>query len=451
MALGAPIAGWLADRSSSRRTPLLTGLALAFAATMIFYVARAPWALLVARVFQGFSAIVIYTAGLALVADTVPADEVGTWMGFVLSGMNGGALIAPFLAGAIYDRAGYYTVFGVCLGIVGFDFILRLTIIEKSTACRWLDAPAENGRASPLADDEHTETKPLLSNDSGSGASSGTVISERVQGNCSTPDTDETPSLLHTPQKSRQSWFAREFPAMMTLLCSRRILAAVYGCFTHTLLISSFDAVLALCVKRTFLLSPTGAGLIFLAITIPSTLGAFIGALSDRIGTRAVALFGFALTVPSLACLGVVTDRSTGHQAALIVLVVANGELSTAFGSEPLLIQLSGIGLNFILTRLAADMFDEVEVLAEQNPGTFGNKGAYAQAYSLFDAALGLATVVGPGWSGLVYESTNWQITAGTMAILYALGGAPVFCFTGRTASKKQKGKGKLVTGAAEP
>lgn len=73
------IAGWFADRSSSRQVPLLVGLALAFTATLVFCFARTPWLLVVARAFQGFSASIIYTAGLALIADTVPANEVGSW------------------------------------------------------------------------------------------------------------------------------------------------------------------------------------------------------------------------------------------------------------------------------------------------------------------------------------------------------------------------------------
>lgn len=77
--LEAAIAGWLADRSSSRRAPLLAGLALAFVATVISCVARAPWQLIIARALQGFSASVVYTAGLALIADTVRAEEVGSW------------------------------------------------------------------------------------------------------------------------------------------------------------------------------------------------------------------------------------------------------------------------------------------------------------------------------------------------------------------------------------
>lgn len=73
------IAGWAADHSSTRQATLLTGLALAFAATLVFCFARAPWVLVIARMFQGFSASIIYTAGLALIADTVPASEVGSW------------------------------------------------------------------------------------------------------------------------------------------------------------------------------------------------------------------------------------------------------------------------------------------------------------------------------------------------------------------------------------
>ena len=84
-------------------------------------------------------------------------------------------------------------------------------------------------------------------------------------------------------------------------------------------------------------------------------------------------------------------------------------------------------------------MFDEVESLAQQHPDTFGKKGAYAQAYSLFDAALGFATVVGPGWSGLLFEKTNWQITAGTLAVICAIGGVPVFCYTGRGVKRDGK------------
>lgn len=91
-----------------------------------------------------------------------------------------------------------------------------------------------------------------------------------------------------------------------------------------------------------------------------------------------------------------------------------------------------------MLAPLAADMFYEVELLAEKHAGTFGRAGAYAQAYSLFDAALGFATVVGPGWTGFIYEETNWQITSATLALFCALGSVQVFRFTGRLKKRRR-------------
>ena len=83
-------------------------------------------------------------------------------------------------------------------------------------------------------------------------------------------------------------------------------------------------------------------------------------------------------------------------------------------------------------------MFDEVQDLVEEHPSNFGPKGAFAQAYSLFDAALGVATVVGPGLSGALLQYTSWQITAGSLAIMCAVGAVPVLLFTGKKAKHKQ-------------
>ena len=249
-------------------------------------------------------------------------------MGFVLSGMNLGALIAPFLAGAIYDRLGYYAVWIVCLVVIAFDFVLRVIMVEKKTAKKWIEKKQANhsklDQAHRVVDSLYPEeSSPESSQRLDSSSSSSRC--ESVLQEQETPEIDENSSLLHHPSKPHESWFRKHFPAMALLLRSPRIRAAVYGCFTHTTLISAFDAVLPLFVKRTFLYTSTGAGLIFLAITIPSTLGTVIGALSDRYGTRAVSLFGFALTTPSLALMGLVKDDSIGQQAALIVLLVAIG------------------------------------------------------------------------------------------------------------------------------
>ena len=84
-------------------------------------------------------------------------------------------------------------------------------------------------------------------------------------------------------------------------------------------------------------------------------------------------------------------------------------------------------------------MFFEVEILAGDNPNTFGKAGAFAQAYSLFDGALGLATVVGPAWAGLVYEQADWTLCMLTLAGLCLIGGVPVWIYTGENKRAKQR------------
>ena len=249
-------------------------------------------------------------------------------MGFVLSGMNLGALIGPFIAGALYAHAGYYSVFGVVLGVLVFDTILRLIMIEKKHAAKWLGKGNAKGSCvseeAPLCPDDLNHGYNTSRSENSSVYNSDHVTGDRQY---SVPNHKYSVATVPTRYLNPVSWFKHTFPTMSCLLGSPRLTAAVYGCFTHTTLIAAFDAVLPLFVKRTFGWTSTGAGLIFLAITIPSLLGAAFGALSDRYGPKKVALVGFAITIPALALLGLVTDPVLGQQALLVVLLVIIGKI----------------------------------------------------------------------------------------------------------------------------
>ncbi len=82
-------------------------------------------------------------------------------------------------------------------------------------------------------------------------------------------------------------------------------------------------------------------------------------------------------------------------------------------------------------------MSHEVDVLTKRYPDTFGSAGAYAQAYCFFVAALGAATVVGPLWSGFIYDQLGWEVTAASMALLCACGSIPVLRYTGGSVKGK--------------
>ncbi|KAI4097493.1 MAG: hypothetical protein LQ344_000225 [Seirophora lacunosa] len=240
------------------------------------------------RVFQGLSASVIYTAGLALIADAVDPDEIGAWMGFVFSGNTLGLLFSPFLAGIVYDHLGYYAVFIILFGVIAFDIVLRGLMVEKRTADKWL---AKENKAHDIPPEEGSRA-----HDDGRSDEDSTAAEDEDATLQSTPP-NERSALLNPKSKRSRSWI--------------------------------------------------------------------------------------------------------------------------------------GVGLNLILPALLADLFYEVEILAETHSDTFGAGGAYAQAYSLLCAALGAGTAFGPIWAGLFYQETSWPITMITLAALTCLPAPGVYRYTG--------------------
>lgn len=76
-------------------------------------------------------------------------------------------------------------------------------------------------------------------------------------------------------------------------------------------------------------------------------------------------------------------------------------------------------------------MLYEADILEEHNPEVFGDAGTYALVYSLLCAALGLATAVGPAWSGFMYEEINWAASMLSLVAICLLGGVGVIFYTG--------------------
>ena len=260
----------------------------------------------------------------------------------MFSGMTMGNLLAPWLAGIVYEKAGYYAVFAIILAIIALDFTLRVVMIEKRYAANWLPVDktvdfntqkrnpevSSNGTEQDTGVEEH-----CAPNQERSG------YVRKPRGSPCWPDQvpcpDETSALVPRNEKSSSTWLSRTFPRMTLLLRSPRILAAIWGAFCHAMLIAFLDVTLPVFVKNIFHWGSRGAGLIFIACSAPSLLGTLIGILSDRFGTRKVAAVGFAMLVPSLALLGDVKDNNVGNIVILCCLLVLIGEHT-----------LSGIVLN---------------------------------------------------------------------------------------------------------
>ena len=93
-------------------------------------------------------------------------------------------------------------------------------------------------------------------------------------------------------------------------------------------------------------------------------------------------------------------------------------------------------------------MFQEVEILAEDNFETFGTVGAYAQAYSMLCSAIGLGTALGPVLAGTLFEKANWQVTQIVLAVVCFLGSLRAYFFTGRNGLGKKRVRFERITHA---
>lgn len=318
MVIGAPIAGWIVGKCERRQIPFLGGLSCAFVATLSFMLGVKPWMIIVARTFQGLSAGVVYTAGLTLLVDTIESHELGPWIGFGLSGMNFGVLVSPTLGGIVYEKAGFYPVFVMSLGVVLINLVLILLMIDRKTAAKY------------RGHNDFTKSSSLPN-----GSSPNIAI---VNGKRRLSTVEEGDSTITTPLLSRyretSSAVAKD-PSWWTIvggfLRNRRIFAALYGCLINTILVSAMETVLPTIIKQTFHWFSGATGTMFLNLTIPSLIGPFVGMMSDKYGVRLISGLGFTLAAVAVALLALIQHSDTKNKVMACVLLSFVGKLRLQF------------------------------------------------------------------------------------------------------------------------
>jgi MFS family permease len=332
-----------------------------------------------------------WVVGLALLADTVPQERLATATGWLSLGMSLGLLVAPLLGGVVYDRAGYNAVFGMAYGLIGLDIVLRLLLVEKKVAARW--DPDAVGR--PAA------TNPPIT----------TNTDEEKDIAASVPE--QTVSTTPPPQRLRD-----RLPPVLSLLYSRRLIAALFCSLVQAALLTSFDSVLTLHAATIFHWTSTGASLLFLPLVIPSFLAPLFGYLSDKFGARYFVVVAFLCACPPLVCLRFI-DENTLHDKILLCALLAVTGFFLAITFPPIMAEISGV--------VEAK---EKSMLAAGRQG-FGQAGAFGQAYALFNVAFAGGCMVGPLVAGFVVQEKGWAAMACVLGVLSAVTSLPAALWLG--------------------
>ncbi|KAF2208972.1 hypothetical protein CERZMDRAFT_48274 [Cercospora zeae-maydis SCOH1-5] len=388
--VSSPFWSWYTDRTHNRRIPLLFGMGVMLGATVLLWLAPNMAAQVCGRVFQGMSSTVVWTTGLALLAETVQPEHVGEAAGYLGISLNAGTVAAPALGGMIFKRSGYDAVFAAILGVIGLG-ILFLLIMKEREPIASSDRPSF----------ERTSENTLLQ------------VEPKTESEESTSKPDESSSAEVPSTQSSMPLHSKK-PAMIRILFSSRFLVALWGVFTLSAVFAGFETVLPITVNELFGWDAESSGAVFLPLSLPAIAGPLIGKLTDKYGGRWFLAGAFLVLCPALVILRVVDQDTSGQKAILIVLLL-----------------IIGCCLAIILEPLFGEIAHRSRELAREDldAGEDCPRGYYGQAYGFFNMAWALGDTLGPLLCGFVVEARGWAMGTLALGVLCGVTAVPVVMF----------------------
>nr|XP_008520217.1 PREDICTED: vesicular acetylcholine transporter [Equus przewalskii] len=129
-----PLSGPFIDRMGYD-VPLLIGLGVMFASTVMFAFAEDYATLFAARSLQGLGSAFADTSGIAMIADKYPEEpERSRALGVALAFISFGSLVAPPFGGLLHQFAGKQGPFLVLAAVSLFDAVLLLAVAKPFSA-----------------------------------------------------------------------------------------------------------------------------------------------------------------------------------------------------------------------------------------------------------------------------------------------------------------------------
>ncbi|KAF8499074.1 MFS general substrate transporter [Russula emetica] len=409
LALSTPIIAWYSERLNSRKGSLMLGLLALSGSQILLMESRKYWIMAIARVLQGISAAVVWTAGLALICDTVSEENVGRYLGLAMSGLPLGQLVGPPVGGALFNRFGIRgpCIFGIM--VISVDLLGRMLLIERREALTLgFDPAASISASSDHASDSASHADPhygTFAVEAGLPGESGQQAHTSVIG-----ETGSTDTLLDRESSARggMKFHTRDDPipflqVIRGLFTSSRAVAAVVNSLVYGVLYSLQEPTLPVYLQRTWELNSSQVGLVFFSAALPAMLAPPVaGWLTDHMGPEWVSFICLLLAIPCW----------------IAVTICANLSFFVAsFALE-----------NLCTSAFVAPITTELALVSRRMPGV-----GYAHVYGVFNFAVGIGAAVGPVLSGEIFErfSKGWTILNLVAVAIITIAVAVTVLFTG--------------------
>ena len=277
----------------------------------------------------------------------------------------------------LYEKAGLGSVAGVAIGILAIDFIMRLLVIEKKIAARYIANNADlRKKYAKTQSVDHTDSE---------------ISHEQAHDQ----DVDEEAPLLPDGDHSKeisddfaipqpQPKIIQKIPILYCLSSPSLILALVVA-LVQAALLAAFDSTIPTHAQDLYDYDSLESSLFFIPLGILNLImGPLAGWAVDKYGTKPAAVVGYAYLIPVLALLRLPQAEPQPQQPIF-------------FGA---LLALCGIGLATIGSPSIVEAGAVVEQFHKKNPGVFGENGPYAQLYGMNSMIFSLGLSVGPVLAG---------------------------------------------------
>ena len=323
-------------------------------------------------------------------------------------------LLGPLVGGFLYEYGGYYAVFAISFALIFLDLVCRLILIEKDVAAKilgrttgiyWTTTYGNNGTPSIVPSPLQTEMPEIV------------FLMEGSDETVMVPQSTNRPRVL--PFTGRLCSVNQIIKTRLAILGQRQLLTALSASFVQVVLLAALDAALPIFVHLVFSWSSEGAGLVFLPLVAPAFMAPYIGHLADKYGSKWFVSAGFMMACPLWALLGRITHDGTSG----IVLFCA-------------LLGVLGFALTLVGAPLMVSITLSMESYEARRPGSFGPKGAIAQANAFYSSSFAAGCLVGPLWAGVVEEFRDWKTMTWSFALLSGIMAVVVVMFIGSRLGK---------------
>ncbi|KAI9244188.1 major facilitator superfamily domain-containing protein, partial [Phascolomyces articulosus] len=439
----SPIFGYLSDRVfHNRKSTMLLGIIILIGSLFLFLFVTHYWMFALGRLLQGLGAGGVATMGYVLVADTSPADVLGTQLGRAYMCYMAG-LAAGGPAGALFLHYGFKVPFIFSLAFVGIELVLCIFIIERRNMPKhWFENLKNDGDGRAAT----TETQYKVNNENDSSGFGGddrsnglTMNKSNLQQISDANNTAEkeytlmdvdlqesatatplplrnsfsssTPSTLHSQQLQQQNDDINNKNIITTtqLLKSSRIWTIILVSFCSGWAVITFEPTLPIYLNEEWGYNTSEIGLLLVIQLIPTAVASLIsGYMYDRIGARFLCFITLILGGISLAVSGIPNRHTAGGAIPLIATTATN---------------------EFFASVYKAATLPEASLAAKALAN--GNDSGNARAYGLTNMAFAAGCLTSPLLSGYLYEQTSFFLMCIITSSILFLAAPFAFIFLG--------------------